>query len=191
MLRAILVCLIAAANPAAMAGEIEHARVERKDGEYRVELAASIRGNRDAVYIIATDYEQLSRLSSLIIDSGMVERIEADGTPVTRRRIVMRACVVAFCFNATLIEDILEPATGIIRTVFIPEQSDFDYGEAVWRLSRIDDDNTMIEFSSRFRPAFWVPPLLGPYLIKRMVLGAAEETIMNIETLATGARAGP
>lgn len=169
---------------ATQAGEIQQTRVEHRDGEYQIEMAVKVNGERDAIYAIATDYRQLARLSKLIVESGLVERVSPEGEPVVRRRMVMRACMMKFCFDATLVEDVWEPASGLIRTVFIPEESDFIEGEAVWLVSRIDDTNTMINFNSRFRPAFWVPPLIGPYFIKRLMLGAAEETILNIEQLA-------
>lgn len=178
------------ADPAG-AGEVRKASVDHRDGEYFVDMAVKISGNKDTVYNIATDYRKLSRLSKLIVESGLVNRATPDGTSVIRRRLVTRTCVMKLCFNATLVEDVWEPSSGIIRTVFIPEESDFVSGEAVWQISRIDADNTLIDFHSRFRPAFWVPPLVGPYFIRRMMLDAAEETILNIEQLAAVEKSAP
>jgi len=166
------------------AGEIQYARVEQAEGEYSVDISVKVVGDRDTIYRIATDYKQLTRLSDLILDSGLVHRVGPDGVPVVRRRLLTKSCVLRLCFKATLIEDVWEPAGGVIKTVFIPEQSDFVYGEAVWQIHRIDDENTMINFYSKFRPDFWVPPLIGPLVIKRMMLDATEQSIHNIETLA-------
>jgi len=168
----------------AQAGEVQHARVDHQDGEYSVDISVKVSGDRDTIYNIATDYEQLSRLSDLIIESGLTRRVEPDGTRIVRRRLVTRTCVLYFCFDAVLVEDLWEPESGLIKTVFIPEESDFLYGEAEWQVLAIDKDHTMINFTSRFKPSFWVPPLLGPLFIKRMMLGAAQQTIENIETIA-------
>jgi hypothetical protein len=166
------------------AGEVQHARVDHQDGDYSVDISVKVSGERDTIYNIATDYKQLARLSDLIVESGLVTRVDPGGTTVVRRRLVTRTCVLYYCFNATLVEDVWEPVSGIIRTVFVPEESDFLYGEAIWRVLKIDDTHTLITFHSKFRPDFWVPPLIGPLVIKRMMLNAAEQTIENIETIA-------
>lgn len=173
------------------AGEVQKASVDRRKGEYFVDVEVKVSGNKNVIYNIATDYQKLSRLNKLIVESGLVHRIAPDGTSVIRRRLITRTCVMKLCFNATLIEDVWEPASGIIRTVFVPEESDFVSGEAIWQITRIDADNTLIDFHSRFRPAFWVPPLVGPYFIRRMMLDAAKETILNIEQLAAVEKSAP
>lgn len=176
---------------AGQAGEVQHATVDYADGDYSVDLSVKINGDRDTIYTIATDYKQLSRLSDVIIESSLISRKDASGSTVIRRRMVTRTCVLRFCFDAILIEDLREPESGIIKTVFIPEDSDFLYGEAVWEVLRFDDSNTMINFTSKFRPDFWVPPLIGPLFIRRMVLNTAEQTINNIEAIAASEQPRP
>ncbi len=173
------------------AGDVQHASVDYHKGDYSVDISVKVSGDRDTIYNITTDYKQLSRLSDLIIESGLIDRVDENGVKIVRRRLVTRTCVLSFCFNAILIEDLWEPETGIIRSNFVPAESDFLYGEAIWQVLRIDAANTMINFHSKFKPAFWVPPLLGPLVIKRMMLDAAKQTINNIETIAIGEQPRP
>ncbi len=177
--------LLLLATIAVQAGEVQHAQVAHRDGEFSVDISVKIDGDRDIIYAIATDYKQLARLSDLIVEAGLITHTDQDGNPVIRRRMVTKSCILKFCFDAILVEDLWEPESGIIRSVFVPEHSDFIYGEAVWHVSKIDDSHTMVNFNSRFKPAFWFPPLIGPIFIKRMMLDAARQTIQNIEDLAT------
>ena len=167
------------------AGEVQHASVDYRDGDYSIDISVRINGDKDTIYGIATDYKQLSRLSDLIIEAGLINYTDADGKTVVRRRMVTKSCVLRFCFDAILIEDLWEPQSGIIKSVFIPEESDFLYGEAIWHVTRLDDTHTLVSFNSKFKPAFWIPPLIGPLFIKRMMLDAARQTIQNIEDIAS------
>jgi len=173
------------------AGEVQHASVKFKNGDYSIDISVKINGDKDTIYKIATDYKKLSRLNDLIIEASLVNQLDKDGKPVIRRRMVTRTCVMSFCFNAILIEDLWEPDSGIIKSVFIPEQSDFSYGEAIWHVLRIDDTHTMITFNSTFKPNFWIPPLIGPLFIKRMMLNETKITINNIEKIAASEKAVP
>lgn len=173
------------------AGEIQNVTITHDDGDYSVDLSIKVSGDKDTIYGIATDYKRLSRLSDVIIESGLISRDDGKGSSIVRRRIVTRACVLRFCFDTILIEDIWEPESGIIKTVFVPEDSDFLYGEAVWQVQRLDDSNTLIRFTSTFRQDFWVPPLIGTMVIKRMALNTAEYTIKNIETIAASEQTRP
>lgn len=170
------------------AGEVQHASVKFKNGDYSIDISVKINGDKDTIYKIATDYK---KLNDLIIKVSLVNQPDKDGKPVVRRRMVTRTCVMSFCFNAILIEDLWEPDSGIIKSVFISEQSDFSYGEAIWHVLRIDDTHTMITFNSTFKPNFWIPPLIGPLFIKRMMLNETKITINNIEKIAASEKAVP
>jgi len=184
MARLLYTGLLILASFTAQAGEVQHAEVTYRDGDYSVDIAVKINGGRDTIYAIATDYKQLSRLSDMIIEAGLINYTDANGNTVVRRRMVTKSCVLGFCFDAILIEDLWEQESGIIKSVFIPEESDFLYGEAIWQVSSVDASHTLVSFNTRFKPAFWIPPLIGPLFIKRMMLDAARQSIQNIEDIA-------
>ena len=185
MRRLLTVALVLGISIVARSGEIEAARVTQQDGEYQVHLSVKVSGDQLTIYKITTDYDQLARLSDIIIESGLVERIDQDGNKIVRRRLLTKTCLILFCFVATLVEDITESGDGIIKTTIIPEESNFLYGDATWQVLESDEPYTLIIFNSRFKPDFWVPPLVGPLLIKKMVLDETKKTITNIEKIAT------
>ena len=83
-----------------------------------------------------------------------------------------------------MVEDVEEIERKTILTRVVPELSDFKYGKSRWEVSAVDADHSRIRFSYEIQPDFWVPPLIGPYFIKRKLLAAARQTITRIEVLA-------
>ncbi|MGY8813639.1 MAG: hypothetical protein ACKVHQ_02825 [Gammaproteobacteria bacterium] len=184
MWRLLTVLLLSGASFIASSAEINVASVTHHEGEYQVHLSVRVRGDKKTIYRIATDYEQLARLSDIIIESGLIERFDQDGNKITRRKLLTKTCVLLFCFVATLVEDVTEVGNGIIRTIIIPEVSNFIYGSAEWEILVSDESHSIINFNRRFKPDFWIPPLVGPLFIKKMILNKTQQAIENIETIA-------
>jgi len=178
------VFLLLGAGRGVLAGEIRHSESNYRNGEYNIEIAVLIEGDMETVYGITTDYNQMSRLNRIIRESELIGREYRNGIEVVRRKLVTRTCILVFCFNATLVEDTWEPEYGVIKTVFVPEESDFEYGESEWQMVRIDETHTLINYHSRFKPDFWIPPLIGPLVVRQKMLTAARETIHRIENIA-------
>ena len=40
---------------------------------------------------------------------------------------------------------------------------------------------TELQFTETFEPDFWVPPVIGPWLIQRKLVSEVAETVMYIE----------
>ncbi|MGK0298962.1 MAG: hypothetical protein ACI9XC_002587 [Gammaproteobacteria bacterium] len=184
MWRLLTVIFLSGISFIATSGDIEVASVTNHEGECQVHLSVRVSGDKETIFRIATDYEQLARLSDIIIESGLIERFDQDGNKIPRRKLLTKTCVLFFCFFATLVEDVTEVGNGIIRTIIIPEESNFIYGNAEWEILASDQSHSIINFNSRFKPDFWIPPLVGPLFIKKMVLNKTQQAINKIETIA-------
>jgi hypothetical protein len=97
----------------------------------------------------------------------------------------MEACVLWFCKsfkrNGHLI---LEPPFDI-ASIADPETSDFDYSHESWRLSP-EGEGTLMTYTFDMDPSFWVPPIVGPFFMKRALLNSGENAINRIEAVAQG-----
>jgi hypothetical protein len=78
------------------------------------------------------------------------------------------------------VQDVTLLAGHVIEAVILPEFSDFRSGLARWQLTA-RGAATQLEFSNSFEPDFWVPPVIGPWLIKRKLVWEVTETAMYIE----------
>ena len=162
------------------AGEIQRAEVRHKDGVYTLDLSVVLASRFDPVYVIITDYDQLHRISEVLVETALLSEA---GAEVKRRRLVTRICILIFCFTAKMVEDVWEVDNSII-TKIIPEQSDYKFGKTMWRVDPVDDEHSRIQLYSELEPDFWIPPFIGPYLMKRKMMSEAKKTIIRIEELA-------
>ncbi len=146
-----------------------------------MEFDAIVAANHAAVYRIVTDYDRLERLNSALIESTL---IGGEGDPVKRLRQVTKTCILFFCFKATLVEDVEEIGTELVLTTIDPLESDFDYGHTRWEFTAEGDDRTRIRVLSRIKPSFWVPPLIGPWVVRNKMMKEVRETLEQVEVLA-------
>lgn len=161
------------------AGAVEAANVGYQEGRYSLDLVMRIDSQPEAVYALVTDYDGLERISDAIIES---ELLDATDQEHKRRRLVTRVCILFFCFTSTLVENVVDDSHGRILTTIVPALSDYRYGESIWHISAAGP-GTRIHFQTTLEPDFWIPPVIGPWLMKQKMRSEAEHTILNIEQL--------
>ena len=56
----------------------------------------------------------------------------------------------------------------------------------IWMISEFTEENggTIVKYTLFMQPAFWVPPAIGPYLIKRKLKNEGDRALGRIEALA-------
>ncbi|MEJ2762292.1 MAG: hypothetical protein P8126_12430 [Gammaproteobacteria bacterium] len=180
--RPLLLCLGLLLAQGVQAGEVLDSDVQHNNGVYRVEMVMAIAGSFDRVRAIVTDYDRLARLSD-IIKASSEEQVSGGGI---RRRLKFHLCILFFCFSPTMVEDVEEIGTHTVRTTVVPLLSDFKSGGSVWQLTALGPDQTRVRVEYRLKPDFWIPPLIGPLIIKGELLKAAKQVINRTEKLARG-----
>lgn len=178
MARCALLLLICAAD--IRAGTVESAEVGYQAGRYTLDLTMHIDGDPQAVYALVTDYDALERLSDTIMESELLDSSSGDHK---RRRLVTRVCILFFCFRSAMVEDVVENGEGTIATTIVPALSDYRYGESVWRIAAAES-GARIHFQTTLEPDFWIPPLIGTWLLQQKMRTEAERTILAVERLA-------
>lgn len=176
-----LLCLVLL--PAGVeAGQVEDSDVSYHDGVYRVVMAMEINAAYGKVRDIVTDYGNMARLSRLIRKSSLIEA--PDGG--IRRRLKCHVCILFFCSNPVIVEDVHKENANTIDTLVVPELSDFKSGHSQWQITAPDAQHTLVRFEYVLEPDFWIPPLIGPLIMKSVLRGEAKYTINRIEQLASG-----
>jgi hypothetical protein len=64
-----------------------------------------------------------------------------------------------------------------------PERSDFEFVDETWTFDE-DDGGTRVRYELHMDPKFWVPPAIGPYMIKRKLAKAGGAALNRIERVA-------
>jgi plasmid stabilization system protein ParE len=156
-------CLAAGISPGlVVAAEIRHLSVKHENPAYRVKFEAVVAVSPDRVFAVLTDYERLGRLNPGV---KVAERLSASG-PVSRVRTVIQGCVLFFCRRMERVEVVRTRHQRVIWARIVPDASDFRSGESRWRLAAVTG-GTRIRLRLRVVPDFWVPPLIGPWMIER------------------------
>jgi len=164
----------------ATAASLDSVVVSYDDGRYELDADAYLAASREAIFVILTDYDRFGRISSVYKEYGFLDPAP-DGTPVVYTR--MEGCVLFFCKSMRRVERLESEAPGYIRTVTLPEQSDFKQALSEWQL-KAEGDGTRIHYHLEMEPAFWVPPVIGPWLLQRKLQSGGAHAVERIERLA-------
>ena len=164
----------------AWAATLDSVVVSYDAGRYKLDADAFLAAPREAVFVILTDYDRFGRISSVYKEYGFKDPAP-DGTPVVYTR--MEGCVLIFCRSLMRVERLESDAPGFIRTVTLPEQSDFKRSVSEWHLTP-EAGGTRVAYHLEMVPDFWVPPIIGPWILQRKLKSGGTHAVERIERLA-------
>jgi hypothetical protein len=165
---------------AAFAATVLTAEVQENDGAYLMTFEAIIGAPYDRVHALLTDYEHLPRYNRHLREIAVLGGSLSD---VLLMRVVSRPCVLVFCKTVVHVQRVEEQPPGNIRATVVPELSDLKQGFMHWRLLS-QGPRTLLAFEGNLSPAFWVPPMVGPAMIKYSLRREAIELVVNLEAAA-------
>ncbi|MEN8207393.1 MAG: SRPBCC family protein [Pseudomonadota bacterium] len=163
-----------------LAGDILASSVKHDGDRYSLSVTARIDAPIDIVYQSITDFDNLAAINPAIEESQLLAIPSADTRLV---RSVIKVCILVFCKRVEQVQDVTMKTGYVIEAVVLPERSDFRSGFARWLLT-VSGTSTELLFTNTFEPDFWVPPVIGPWLIKRKLIREVAETAMYIEVKA-------
>ncbi len=159
------------------AAQIQRLEVTRVDDRFSLVLNAHLQVPPDAVWNTLTDYPNLHRLSESVLQSLELPRDGAGGHLVYT---LSHVCVWIFCKDLEHLQRVSEAGSGLLEADSVPEGSDFTYGHTRWVLTP-EAGGTRFELTIRLEPDFWVPPLLGPFLIQSGLRSTALDALQGLE----------
>jgi hypothetical protein len=166
--------------PTAVAGTIELLETTHANGRYTVSFEVLLDAPRDRVWQIMTDYERLPRVSKIITESRVLKQ---EGAHRHRVGVTLEACVLIFCKTVKRVVDIeARPQTEIIVTDD-PAFSSFSYAVERWRVVA-ENSRTRLNYTAELVPDFFIPPLIGPPVVKYFLRREIRLTALEVEALA-------
>jgi len=173
---------IAGAASVAWSATIRSIDVTRAHGLYTLDAETFLDASPEDIYDVLLDYEHFNRISIFYKEHGYLEPDE-DGTPVIFTR--MEGCLLFYCKSMRRVERLETEWPGHIRTVTLPDRSDFKYSTSEWWLDA-EEAGTRMRYRLEMEPDFWVPPVIGPWYLKRTLERGGLRAIQRIERLAKG-----
>ena len=163
------------------AGNVMEAEVIHDSGVYTLSLDAWISAPVPKVHHALTDYTHLERVNPAVKES---EIIHSSSSVHHRVRTLIEACIAFFCKRLMQVWDVEQQSDHVIVATIVPELSNFRSGNANWVL-RKESSGTRLRFTTQLEPSFWVPPLIGPWLIRYKLHKEALESVNNLERLGS------
>jgi hypothetical protein len=170
------------AGALAAAVTIDDLDVTRQRGHYSLEANGRLDATPESIYAVLTNYDDnaYSRILESYKESRYLEPA-ADGTPVVYTR--MEGCALWHCMSLVRTERLETRAPYWVKSTVLPESSNFKHSTSEWVLER-DGDGTKIIYKLDMEPDFPVPPVIGPWALKRTLSQGGERAIRGIERLA-------
>jgi hypothetical protein len=167
----------------ATAAEIQSLQVQREGPRYHVEMQVKLQAPAAAAYAAFAAPGSLPVINPAVQRVQVLQRADDEHARIYTE---VRVCALLYCKTLHQVQDLRyapRPDGGDLHAEVLPGFSDFSYGRADWGF-RPDGGATQLHFSAELEPAFWIPPLLGSWLVERSLRGEAERTSAGIERLA-------
>ena len=174
---AVLLLLV---SGAATAADIRSLDVRFEDGFYTLESTVWFDVGLESTYEIFSSWDRSEEFSSAVVEARDLEPGD-DGRPGFFVR--NRGCILFFCKSLTREGWVERKQDEELRAVADPERSDFKVSNETWTFVAAEG-GTIVTYHLYMRPDFWVPPAVGPYMIKRKLRRDAGRALDRIEALA-------
>lgn len=165
---------------AASAAELRSIEVEHEHGTYSLVSEVWFDASADAVFQVFSTWSTSTQFSSAIVEARDLEPDES-GRPGFYT--LNRGCILFFCKTVVREGWVEKEGRHLMRAFADPERSDFIFSNETWTFDE-DSGGTRVVYQLRFDPKFWIPPGIGPYLIKRKLRNEGGHAIGRIEAVA-------
>lgn len=167
---------------AAHSAELREVSIDREVDRYTFESTTWFDASPSDLYKVLIDYDQFEKFTTAFVETYNREPDE-EGRPRYYTR--MEGCVLLFC--KTFVRSghlVLKPETEIVA-VADPAKSNFKLSKERWELEE-EGEGTLLRYHFEMIPDFWVPPVIGPFVIKRALRSGGTDAVDRIEAIAQG-----
>jgi len=164
------------------AAELRSIDVEHNKGRYSVSSVVWFDASVPQVFEVFRQWDLSTQFSSAIVESRDIAADE-DGRPGYYVR--NQGCVLFFCKSFIRQGHVELKLDEELRAIADPAISDFRMSNESWTFVG-EGGGTVVTYNLLMEPDFWVPPGIGPYLIKRKFRNNGGDAIERIEEIARG-----
>lgn len=207
MVRLGVLCILVFFSCSSWAAVVTHAEVVRKGKVFYLDSTLELNAAREDMFELLTNYDRMQHFSSGFVES---KHFPPDEKGDTKVYLHLKGCVTFFCRHVKKMEKLETQGQELITTTLIPEESyNVRRIESSWELSDIqipvldgvvlpsatviDKDKagqviystgTKIRYRMVFQPGFWVPPVIGGYLVKKALVSDGTDILNRMERYA-------
>lgn len=159
------------------AGALEYGDIdiEIDSGVINVEMTFSVDAPADAVIAALTRYEFPDPLYPQVTAKEILQQ----GGSVTRIRTEFRGCLMIFCRNSSLVQDVRITGNTVVADI-VADGSDFSAGSMRWQVLSKPSGGSEIVYDAEMVPDFFIVPLVGKAIMRRKLRKEMLETAANL-----------
>ncbi|MBT8109970.1 MAG: hypothetical protein KJO27_04525 [Gammaproteobacteria bacterium] len=165
---------------ATAAAEMRSINVEHHKGRYTVASEVWFDATVNQVFEVFRQWDLSTQFSSVIAES---RDIAADEYGRPGYYVRNEGCLLFFCRSFVRQGHVELEVNEELRAFANPEISDFKLSNETWTFAA-EKGGTVVRYRLLMEPDFWVPPGIGPYLIKRKFRNNGADAIDRIEAIA-------
>lgn len=175
-----MLLLVVAFASSSQAADMLSIEVDHENGTYTMKSEVWFDATVEQVYGVFRYWDNSTKFSSAIVESRDVEP-DAQGRP--QFYVLNKGCVLFFCTTFERRGYVESKLNTVIFAFVDPETSDFHLSNESWRFVE-RNGGTVVIYDMEMKPKFWIPPGIGPYLIKRKLRNNGGRAIDRIEIIA-------
>jgi len=170
----------------AHAAQVLGVHVTRAAGRFLIDMRIRIDAPAPAVFRALQDYAAMVRYNP---DLRAV-RVQATGVPGRVRLFTtIHACVLVFCktlHQEQIMTAVDDARGGVLEAKLLPRGGAFRAGSGRWtvRPCPAAAATSCLDATLELVPAFWVPPVIGPWVIRRKMTEEARRTSAGLQSVA-------
>jgi len=166
----------------ATAAELRDIKVEHSRGQYTVNSVVWFDASVEQVFEVFRQWDLSTKFSSAIAES---RDIAADELGRPQYYVRNEGCLLFFCKSFVRQGYVELEVNEKLKAIADPDSSDFRLSNETWTFVA-EDGGTVVAYHLQMEPKFWIPPGIGPYLIKRKFRNNGGDAIDRIEEIARG-----
>jgi len=182
LVRSLLLVVFVAGQ--AHAADIKKIEIQYEDNTYSISFRAILSADTATVERIVTNHANLKTLSSRVTESEVLSGTDDKNIKL---KLVLRPCILFYCkqLTKTSVVEVTQDSDTSISYIADPEQSSFRIANELLTVEK-NGEQTRLNYTAAIVPGFRVPPVVGPWLIKRVLRKELIEVGENVEKLASG-----
>ena len=154
--------------------------VEKSAGRYTITSEVWFDANPVDVFSVLIDYDHYDRISSVFKESRYVER-NKDGSGIVYT--LVEGCFLVVCRTIERTESLEIVRHSKITATVDPDASDLRFSRAIWELQP-HESGTHLRYRVEMEPDFWIPPVIGPAMLRWSLRRGGKNAVLRIENLA-------
>ena len=179
-MRVVPVILVLGFTQFAAAAEMRSIDVQYEDGRYSLVSVAWLDAGIDETFEVFQTWDYSTQFSSAVV---VARDLDPDSSGRPGYYVLNRGCILFFC-KSMVRQGFVEARHNLdLRAVADPEVSDFRLFEEIWEFAE-EGGGTRVRYRLQMVPDFWVPPAIGPYLIRRKLRNDGGDALDRIELVA-------